>query len=103
MYKIFVVLSCVVLMACQEQVTESTSDKSLKEIKIEKGSISNADIIRNPVTADNPIDTTNVAKLEFDNIRYRYGEVDAGEIVTHTFKFKNVGKAPLVISNAKST
>ncbi len=103
MYKILVVLGCIFLLACQDQVTESTSEKTLKEIKVEKGSISNADIIRNPVTADNPIDTTNVAKLKFDNIRYRYGEVDAGEIVTHTFKFKNVGKAPLVISNAKST
>ncbi len=103
MHKFLMVLGCIFLLACQEQPAESTSEKSLKEIKVEKGSISNADIIRNPVTADKPIDTTNVAKMEFDNIRYRYGEVDAGEIVTHTFKFTNVGKAPLVISNAKST
>jgi len=98
-----ITLGCVLLLACQEQPVESTPEKSLKEIKIEKGSISNADIIRNPVTADRPVDTTNVAKMAFDNVRYKYGEVAAGEIVTHTFKFKNVGKAPLIISNAKST
>ena len=97
------VIGCLfLLMACQEQVGDK-SGKALKEIKIEKGSISNADIVRNPVTASQPIDTLNVAKMEFDNIRHRYGEVEEGTIVTHIFKFKNAGKAPLVISNVKST
>ena len=44
-----------------------------------------------------------MAKLTFDNVRHRYGVVEEGAIVTHTFKFKNTGKAPLIISNAKST
>lgn len=91
------------LTACQEQADLESNGKSLKEIKVEKGSIRNSDIIRNPVTMQNPVDTINVAKMEFDNIRHRYGEVEAGAIVTHTFKFKNTGKAPLIISNAKST
>ncbi|MFK7981997.1 MAG: DUF1573 domain-containing protein [Saprospiraceae bacterium] len=104
MTKFFIYLGCLfLLVACQEQVAEQTDGKALKEIKIEKGSISNADIIRNPVTASKPVDTVNVAKMEFDNIRHRYGEVEEGAIVTHTFKFKNTGKAPLIISHAKST
>lgn len=104
MTKFFIYLGCLfLLVACQEQVVEETDGKALKEIKIEKGSISNADIIRNPVTASKPVDTVNVAKMEFDNIRHRYGEVEEGAIVTHTFKFKNTGKAPLMISHAKST
>ena len=104
MTKFFIYLgSLFLLVACQEQVTEQTDGKALKEIKIKKGSISNADIIRNPVTASKPVDTVNVAKMEFDNIRHRYGEVEEGAIVTHTFKFKNTGKAPLIISHAKST
>lgn len=103
MIRILGFLVCsVLLMACETRMNKP-GEKTLKEIKIEKGSISNADIIRNPVTANQPIDTTNVAKMEFDNLRYRYGEVEEGVIVTHTFKFKNVGKAPLIISNAKST
>ena len=104
MTKFFIYLGGLfLLVACQEQVTEQTDGKALKEIKIKKGSISNADIIRNPVTASKPVDTVNVAKMEFDNIRHRYGEVEEGAIVTHTFKFKNTGKAPLIISHAKST
>ena len=97
------VISCLfLLVACQDQVDDKDG-KALKEIKIDKGSISNADIVRNPITASKPIDTLNVAKMEFDNIRHRYGEVEEGTIVTHTFKFKNTGKAPLIISNVKST
>lgn len=104
MTKFFIYLgSLLLLVACQEQVAKQTHEKALKEIKIEKGGIRNADIVRNPVSANQPVDTINVAKMEFDNIRYRYGEVEAGAIVTHTFKFKNTGKAPLMISHAKST
>ena len=104
MTRFFIFLGCLFfLSACQEQAKQESNEKALKEIKVEKGSIRNADIVRNPVTMQNPVDTINVAKMEFDNIRYRYGEVEEGAIVTHTFKFKNTGKAPLLISNAKST
>lgn len=104
MIRLFISVACLFLLgACQEQVTQQTAEKVLKEIKVEKGSISNADIVRNPVTANQPVDTVNVAQMEFDNIRHRYGEVEEGAIVKHTFKFKNTGKAPLIISNAKST
>lgn len=84
--------------------TQSDSQvRTLTEIKTEGGSISNAAIIKNPVSLDNPVDTVNVAKMEFAHIRFRYGEVEEGTVVTHTFKFTNSGKAPLLISNAKST
>ena len=89
------------LSACQGGST--TPEKSLQEIKAENKNISNSAIIRNPITADQPIDTVNVAKMTFDHIRYRYGEVEEGAIVTHTFTFTNTGKAPLIISEAKST
>lgn len=87
--------------ACEE--TPQNQERGLTEIKSASTDISNAAIVKNPVSADRPIDTTNVAKMAFDNIRYRYGEVEEGAIVEHTFKFKNTGKAPLIISNAKST
>lgn len=99
--KIFVFIGLLFLVACQEP--SATQERTMTEIKATDGNISNAAIVRNPVTANQPVDTTNVAKMEFDNIRYRYGKVEAGTIVTHTYKFKNTGKAPLVISNAKST
>ena len=63
----------------------------------------NASIIRNPITADRPYDSTQVAKIEFDSQRYDFGEVQEGTIVEHTFRFTNTGKVPLVISDAWST
>jgi len=100
-YRFFLLISLVLAFSCQE--TAQNKEKKLTEIKASSDEISNAAIVRNPVTANKPIDTINVAKMEFDAIRYRYGEVAEGTIVEHTFTFKNVGKAPLIISNAKST
>ena len=85
------------------QPTSTTKEKSLQEIKADSKNISNSAIIRNPVSADQPVDTVNVAKMTFEKLRYDFGEVVEGAIVTHTFNFTNTGKAPLIISNAKST
>lgn len=100
----FLFVPLLLLAACSNdsQQPESSSEKTLQEIK-KDGAISNADIIRNPVSADTPIDTVNVAKMSFEEQNYEFGEVMEGEIVEHTFKFKNTGKAPLVIQGARST
>lgn len=51
------------------------------------------------------IEETNgpAAKFEFEQTEYDFGTVKEGEVVTHTFKFKNVGESPLVIQNASAT
>ena len=63
----------------------------------------NAQMVNNPATPAVPSDTINVAKMKFTEEVYSYGKVKAGDKVHHTFKFTNVGKVPLVISNAAST
>lgn len=35
--------------------------------------------------------------IKFEELSYGFGKIKQGEIVKHDFKFKNVGKAPLVI------
>ena len=64
----------------------------------------NASIIRNPVDQglDN-LDTTNVARMDFATETYEFGEVNEGELVKHEFAFTNSGRAPLLITNARST
>ena len=37
--------------------------------------------------------------ITFEEVKYDFGSVVAGGTVDHTFKFKNTGTAPLVISN----
>jgi hypothetical protein len=90
-----------VLTACQDQQPAGDSEKSLEEIK-QEGPISNADMIRNPVSAEE-IDTVNVAKINFEEVTYDFGTIPEGKVIEHTFKFTNTGKAPLIISNARST
>ncbi len=41
--------------------------------------------------------------MEFAETEFNFGKVKAGEKVQHVYKFKNTGKEPLVISNAKGS
>ena len=41
--------------------------------------------------------------MTFDETEFDYGIVDQGEKVQHTYKFKNTGSEPLIISNAKGS
>lgn len=38
-------------------------------------------------------------QIQFEEVKYDFGSVVQGGTVDHTFKFKNVGTAPLIISN----
>jgi hypothetical protein len=63
----------------------------------------NADMIRNPATADLPTDTNQLARISFEMPEFDFGTVNEGEIVNHTFKFTNSGKVPLTILKARSS
>jgi len=52
---------------------------------------------------DQNVDPKTLASLEFETDSYNFGEAIEGEIIEHTFKFKNTGPAPLVITRASST
>ncbi len=89
------------VLSCQNDEAEnSRNEKSVEEIRT-GGGIS--DIIRNPISSDKPLDTINVAKMVFKETTYDYGRVKQGDVVSHTFKFRNEGLVPLLITNARST
>lgn len=98
MKKLLVLFSVIGFFACQNSTQKP--EKSIDEIKSE-GPISN--IIRNPVSANEPTDTINVAKMDFEAPEFNFGEVNEGDKVNHVYKFTNTGKVPLLISNARST
>jgi len=92
------------LSACTDPETGTMSDgKSVQEVKVAEG-VSNADLIRSPITADDANrDTVNVANIEFDQMIHNYGVISQGDVVKHTFKFTNTGRIPLIIMDAKTT
>jgi len=55
------------------------------------------------VVAATPVPTGPTTSIQFDQDTYDWGKVMDGEKVTHVFKFKNTGKEPLIISNAKGS
>jgi hypothetical protein len=41
--------------------------------------------------------------LEFETIDHDFGTIDEGDVVEHTYTFKNTGEAPLIIQNAQGS
>ena len=54
-----------------------------------------------PATPQVPVGP--LTSITFDESSYDFGEIMEGEKVVHVYKFKNTGKEPLVISNAKGS
>lgn len=76
-----------------------TSCKSKSE---SNGQVS-TDLVNNPVSASGTSDEENVAMVEFENETHDFGKITEGEKVSYAFKFKNSGKADLIISDAKGS
>lgn len=49
------------------------------------------------------IDQENPPVIEFEETEFDFGQIARDERVKHEFKFKNTGKSPLIIVDAKST
>lgn len=88
-------LSVVTWWACK-----SDSNSGVREIR---AGGPNSELIRNPVSADLPLDTNALARIVFEEPEYDFGEVREGDIVEHAFAFRNTGKVPLSILNARSS
>ncbi|MBL7806454.1 MAG: DUF1573 domain-containing protein [Saprospiraceae bacterium] len=63
----------------------------------------NSDLIRNPASANLPMDTNQLARITFQEKEFEFGTVNEGEIVEHTFRFTNTGKIPLTILKCRSS
>lgn len=48
-------------------------------------------------------DKTKEAKFEFEELAWDFGTITDGEVVEHSFKFKNAGNEPLVIASVKAS
>lgn len=97
----FVFLTVWGFTACKQGAAEK-KDNGLQEVRLDD-KVSNADIVRLPVSADKPVDTANVPKIQLVETSYNFGEITEGALVKHSFKFKNTGKTPLIITDVQTT
>lgn len=92
MKKLFLIACCAVAFtACQNNSkTNGTSETAA---------------VANPSsgTENTAIADPDAPKVEVEKAVYEFGEIKQGEKVSYTFKFKNVGKTPLIITNASAT
>jgi hypothetical protein len=63
----------------------------------------NASLVNNPVSADGINKGTSVPAIKFEKTDHDFGKILQGEQVSYTFKFKNVGDAPLIITSIEKT
>ena len=62
------------------------------------------DIIDNPITAGSTsIDDAKLPRFEFVDEVKDFGEITQGEVVSTTFRFRNVGQSDLIISAARAS
>ena len=76
------------LSACKKQSAETESKLSAKEL------------ITNPYDST---DNTKAPVIAFSYTKYDFGKIITGDKVNHTFRFKNIGKSPLIIESAVSS
>lgn len=84
-YSLALITIVIVLTACSRQT----------EIK--------TDIVENSATLENPEELNRLAKFKFEETEVDFGSINEGEIVEHTFKFKNVGNEDLIITNVQTS
>ncbi|PDH53499.1 MAG: hypothetical protein CNE98_00125 [Bacteroidetes bacterium MED-G17] len=84
-YSLALITIVIVLTACSRQT----------EIK--------TNIVENSATLQNPEELNRLAKFKFEETEVDFGSINEGEIVEHTFKFKNVGNEDLIITNVQTS
>ena len=63
----------------------------------------NASLVNNPVSADGINKNMSTPAIKFEKTEHDFGKILQGEQVSYTFKFKNVGNAPLIITSIEKT
>jgi hypothetical protein len=62
----------------------------------------NSDIVNNSESADGKTNS-DLAEIKFEEDVFDFGKITQGEIVSHSFAFKNTGKSNLIISGASGS
>ncbi len=99
LFSIFLAIS-----GCQDS-SQDTKAEGIRKIKAHKKADGDySEIIRiEDSVLDGERDTSLMAKMSFEEEVYDFGIVNEGDIVKHTFRYKNTGKRPLMLKVAHST
>ena len=82
---LILIFSTIILFTCNEVTTTDTDNDAVKQM--EQDDIAN--IIRNPVSAEEEIDPDFVPKITFKKVLHDFGEMKEGDKKEYTFEFTN--------------
>jgi Protein of unknown function (DUF1573) len=71
--------------------------------ELEKGELSANRLIEIPASSEVNVEVGALPVMAFGESVFDFGEIESGEIVEHTYIFKNTGEGPLLISNATAS
>jgi hypothetical protein len=94
MYKFLLLIITLVVFGCSSNVSEL-------ELRIAKLETEMASLKRGG--SSSILTQGSFPKFQFDKEEHNFGEIYDGDIVTHTFSFKNVGETPLIIAKATAS
>ncbi|KXX68053.1 hypothetical protein AVL50_23845 [Flammeovirga sp. SJP92] len=76
------------MIACGEKKSESSATAESTKVEVVQGTVA---------------PTGPVAKFQFEEKEFDFGEITEGDKVTHVFNYKNTGEVPLLITNVRTT
>ncbi|MEX0811533.1 MAG: DUF1573 domain-containing protein [Chitinophagales bacterium] len=94
--------SLISFVACNNESSNSEETSATEEETTEK------DLSTDLIDNNNTASETEAAKgptteITFDSYDHDFGQVEAGDVVEHTFMFTNTGENELIISDAKGS
>ena len=97
MKRLAIIATCIALVSVSACNKETKADDKAVEVT--------TDLINNNATAEEGavVDEANAPQFEFEETVMQFGEISQGEKVKRMFKFTNVGKSNLIISDAKGS
>jgi sporulation protein YlmC with PRC-barrel domain len=88
------------ILACSSEPRQSSKiDPSLEKI----AGKDYAKIIEIPTTPEGLVDTSKTARIDFEYEVFNFDTIYQGDVVQHTFNFKNTGIKPLYILQTNSS
>ena len=88
----YLILSCIVCMlSCQSQPQQTENDTDPNMLS--------TDLIKDGESLVQK-DMLDYAAITLETNRWKFGQINQGDIVEQTFHFQNTGKNPLIISSA---
>jgi hypothetical protein len=101
------VLLIVLATACKDRNAEkriAELESRLKELEGKGGDTKSVSNAASPLEAQPAAETKPdgpLAAFQFSGTEHDFGTIKEGDVVEHTFSFKNTGDAPLIISDAR--